>query len=135
GINVPRTLVTENVDDAIKAFKEFGKDVVIKPIFGSRGIGASRVTDADTAERIFRTLRFYHHVVYVQEFIPHGKNDIRAFVIGDRVIASMYRISSGWKKNISQGAVPVKAYLNEEMEKIAVKACKAVGCEIMIKCL
>ncbi|MEM3506172.1 MAG: RimK family alpha-L-glutamate ligase [Candidatus Bathyarchaeia archaeon] len=130
GINVPRTLVTENVDEAIKAFKEFGGDIVIKPIFGSRGIGATRVTDIDVAERIFRTLRFYHHVLYIQEFLPHGKADIRAFVIGDRVVASMYRVSNNWKTNISQGAIPVKAHLSEEIEKTAVKACKAISCEI-----
>jgi len=130
GITVPKTIVTENVKDAIKAFKELGEDVVIKPVFGSRGIGSTRITDADVAERVFRTLHFYHHVLYVQEFIPHGEMDIRAFVIGDKVIASMYRVSKSWKTNISQGAIPLKACLNEEVENIAIKACKVIGCEI-----
>ena len=130
GIRVPRTVVTESPKRALNAFKELGEDVVVKPIFGSRGLGVTRVSDTEVARRIFRSLAFVHNVLYIQEFVPHGTRDIRAFVIGDRVVAAMYRISEGWRTNISQGAKAVGFKPDAELEKLAVKASRTLGCEV-----
>jgi RimK family alpha-L-glutamate ligase len=130
GLPVPRTIVTESSTRALKAFQELGGDVVIKPIFGSRGIGSTRVSDYDVAERIFRALSFHHEVIYIQEYIEHGFSDIRAFVLGDRVLASMRRVADRWKTNVSQGARPEPIRLDEGLEELAVRASKAVGCMI-----
>ncbi len=130
GLPVPKTIVAEDPKKALKAFHELGGDVVVKPIFGSRGVGITRVSDAEVAYRIFRSLAFVHHVLYVQEFIPHGTRDIRAFVIGDRVVAAMHRIAEGWKTNVSQGAKSVSTQLSPELEELAVKAASIVGCEV-----
>ena len=130
GVKVPETVVTEDPKKALDAFNRLGGDVVIKPIFGSRGIGVTRVTDAEVARRIFRSLSFYHYVLYVQKFIPHGNRDIRAFVIGNRVVASMYRIAENWKTNVSQGAKTLAFKPNTEVTNIAVKASKIIGCDI-----
>lgn len=130
GIPVPKTIVTENSEEALKAFYELKEDIVIKPLFGSRGIGITRVTDPEIAIRIFRTLQFMNNVLYIQEFIPHGKRDIRAFVIGDKVIASMYREAENWKTNVAQGARPKPMKPSEELEELVLKAAKIVGCEI-----
>ena len=102
GVPVPRTLATESVNEAIKAFNELGGDIVVKPVFGSRGQGATRVNDVDIADTIFKAITFHHGVIYMQEFVPHGHSDIRAFVIGDRVVSSMRRVAEGWKTNYSQ---------------------------------
>ncbi len=130
GIAVPRTIVCEDPRQALEAFDELGSDVVIKPIFGSRGLGITRVTDREVASRIFRSLAFLHNVLYLQEFIAHGTQDIRAFVVGDRVAASMYRVAKGWKTNVSQGATAIPLSPSEEVRELAVKAAKALGCEI-----
>ena len=130
GIPVPKTIVTESVPEAMRAFREFGGEAVVKPVFGSRGIGAARISDADVAERVFRTLRFHRHVLYVQEFVAHGKSDMRLFIIGGKVVASMYRVSKSWKTNVSQGASSVRADLSTETEKLAIDAAKAIGCDI-----
>jgi RimK family alpha-L-glutamate ligase len=130
GVPVPRTLATESVNEALKAFSELGGDVVVKPIFGSRGQGATRVVDADIADTIFKAITFHHGVIYMQEFVPHGYSDIRAFVIGERVIASMRRVAKGWKTNYSQGAKPAPAKISQEFEDLAIKSAKAVGCKI-----
>jgi len=130
GIPVPRTASTENVDEALKAFKELGEDVVVKPIFGSRGTGSTRVRDAEIAHTIFGAIAFAHGVIYVQEFIPHGFSDIRAFVVGDRVIAAMKRVAHGWKTNYSRGARPVSIELEQALEEIAVKSAKLIQCKI-----
>jgi len=130
GLPVPRTAVTESHEEALKAFYELGEDVVIKPVFGSRGIGSTRISDPDVATRVFRAVSFYHGVIYLQEFVPHGFSDIRAFVVGDRVIAAMHRVAETWKTNVSLGARPVPIKLGEESENLAVKAAKAIGCRV-----
>jgi len=130
GLPVPQTVVTESLEEALKGFYDLGEDVVIKPLFGSRGIGSTRVTDPDVAERLFRAIIFYHGVLYLQEFIPHGDSDVRAFVVGDRVVAAMHRIGADWKTNVSLGAKPVALNLTEELEKLAVEATKLLDCKI-----
>ncbi|MCS7124460.1 MAG: RimK family alpha-L-glutamate ligase [Candidatus Bathyarchaeota archaeon] len=130
GIPVPRTAVTEDADEALKAFHELGGDVVVKPIFGSRGVGSTRLTDPEVASTVFRAITFYHGVIYLQEFVPHGCSDIRAFVIGDRVAAAMRRVATSWKTNYSQGARPEPLKLDGELEELAVKSAQLIKCKI-----
>ncbi|NLF87196.1 RimK family alpha-L-glutamate ligase [Candidatus Bathyarchaeota archaeon] len=130
GVPVPRTLATESVNEALKYFEELGGDVVVKPIFGSRGQGATRINDVDVADTIFKAITFHHGVIYMQEFVEHGFSDIRAFVLGDQVIASMRRVATGWKTNYSRGARPAPEEISEENKELAVKASKAVGCKV-----
>lgn len=130
GLPVPQTIATESPEEALKALQLLGGDVVMKPLFGSRGIGSTRVSNPDVAERLFRAITFYHGVLYLQKFIPHGISDVRAFVVGDKVVASMHRVASGWKTNVSLGAKPVALVLNEELERLAVEAADVVGCKV-----
>jgi len=130
GISVPHTAVTENVDEALKAFNELAGDVIVKPLFGSRGIGSTRVKDLEIASTVFRAITFYHGVIYLQEFVHHGSSDIRAFVVGGRVVAAMRRIANSWKTNYSQGARPLPIELDKTLEDMAVKSAKAIECKI-----
>jgi RimK family alpha-L-glutamate ligase len=130
GIPVPSTVVTENVDEALKAFNVLGRDIVIKPIFGSRGMGSTRINDPEIASTIFKAVTFYHGVIYIQEYVPHGSSDIRAFVIGDRIVAAMRRVANSWKTNYSQGARPIAIKLEKEIEKLAIESAKCIECKI-----
>jgi len=130
GVPVPRTAATESTNEALKAFAELGGDVIVKPIFGSRGMGATRVVDSEIASTVFKAITFHHGVIYLQEFVPHGHSDIRAFVIGGRVAAAMRRVAESWKTNYSQGARPAPVKLDPTLEELAVKSAKAVGCKI-----
>jgi RimK family alpha-L-glutamate ligase len=130
GVPVPRTAVTESVDEALEAFNELGGDIVVKPIFGSRGIGSTRVKDSEIASTIFRAITFYHGVIYIQEFVHHGFSDIRAFVVGDRVVAAMRRVADSWKTNYSQGARPEQIRLDKTMDDMAVKSARLIECKI-----
>jgi RimK family alpha-L-glutamate ligase len=129
-VPVPRTVATESVNEALRAFAELGGDVVVKPIFGSRGMGATRIVDSEIASTVFKAITFHHGVIYLQEFVPHGHSDIRAFVIDGHVVAAMRRVAESWKTNYSQGARPVPTTLSTEFENLAVKAAKAVSCKI-----
>jgi ribosomal protein S6--L-glutamate ligase/tetrahydromethanopterin:alpha-L-glutamate ligase len=130
GLPVPRTAVTENAEEALEAFHELGGDVIVKPLFGSRGAGSTRISDLEIARRVFRSISFYQGVLYLQEFIPHGSSDVRAFVIDDRVFASMRRVADTWKTNVSLGAKPVPCKLDEELENLAIKSAGTIGCKV-----
>lgn len=128
GILTPRTLVTEDFEEAMRAFEEL-RDVVVKPLFGSEGKGMVRVSEADTAYRVFRALELNRFVFYLQEYIPHGREDIRAFVVGDRVVAAMRRRGAGWKTNFSQGAQVEPLALSAALQELSVQVARVVGTE------
>jgi len=130
GVPVPRTAATESMSEALKAFAELGGDVVVKPIFGSRGMGATRIVDQEIASTVFKAITFHHGVIYLQEFVPHGHSDVRAFVIGGHVVAAMRRVAESWKTNYSQGARPAPTTLDSALEELAVKSTTAVGCKV-----
>ena len=129
GLPTPRTVVTERFDEAMVAFHELGGDVVVKPLFGSEGRGMVRVCDEDIAYRVFRALELGRYVYYLQEFIPHSNEDIRAFVIGDRVVAAMVRRSDSWKTNVAQGAEAESLALSAELEEMSLRAARALDAD------
>jgi RimK family alpha-L-glutamate ligase len=125
GIATPRTLATEDFEAALEACREMG-DVAIKPLFGSEGKGMVRISDPDTAYRVLRAWELNKYIYYVQEYIPHHQQDIRAFVIGNRVVAAMLRRGKGWRSNFSQGAEIEAVELSAEMESLAIKAARLI---------
>lgn len=129
GIKTPKTIVSESFSDAMKGYNELGGDIVVKPLFGSLGMGITRVSSEDIAYRVFRALEMTKSVYYLQEFIPHGGADIRVFVIGGEVVASMKRVSENWKTNISSGGKAVKYEPSEEVKEICLKASEKLGLE------
>ena len=126
GIPTPRTLVTEDFDSALAFCREM-RDVILKPIFGSEGKGMVRVSDEETAYRVLRAWELNRYIYYIQEYLPHFQEDIRAFVIGDRVVAAMRRRGLGWKTNFAQGAQVEPVVLSGEMETLALKATHLIG--------
>ena len=129
GILTPRTVVTEVFSEAMRAFEELGGDVVVKPLFGSLGLGMTRITDIDVAYRVFRALEMAQSVYYLQEFIPHSGEDIRAFTVGGEVVASMLRKAESWKTNISAGGTAEPFELDDELAEVSIKAAEAIGLE------
>ena len=127
GIKTPRTIVTERFEEAMDAYRDLGGDVVVKPIFGSLGAGMTRVVDEDVAYRVFRALEAIGSVFYVQEYIPHRNEDVRAFVVGGRVVASMLRKAGKWKTNIAGGGKATPYKPSELFVNLALKAAKTVG--------
>ena len=121
GIPTPRTLVTEDFPAALAACIEM-KDVILKPLFGSEGKGMVRISDEETAYRVLRAWELNRYIYYIQEYVPHFQKDIRAFVVGDRVVAAMLRTGTGWKTNFSKGAKVEPVALSAEMEDLALRA-------------
>ena len=129
-IPTPKTIVCEDPNEALASFEELGKDVILKPLFGSKGIGMSRLNDRGFAENVIYKLSHLNEIFYLQEFIEHNNRDIRVLVIDDKAIAGMYRVSDNWKTNIHAGARVEPIELTSELKSLAIKAAKAVKTEI-----
>lgn len=129
GVPTPRTIACEGAEGALEAFVELGGDVIVKPLFGSRGLGMVRVQDPDLAYRVFHALEWERAVYYLQEALSHGGRDVRAFVLGDRVVAAMERIAGGWRTNVARGARVRPLELSPEQEQLCVQAARAVGAD------
>ncbi len=118
-------------ESALKAIGELGYPVVLKPAIGSWGRLISKLNDRDAAEAVLEhkeVLGSYHHsIFYVQEYIKKPKRDIRAFVVGDRCIAAIYRTSEHWITNTARGAAASNCPVTDELNEICVRASNAVG--------
>jgi RimK family alpha-L-glutamate ligase len=125
GVATPRTVVTEQADAALAAFRDFG-DALVKPLLGSGGRGIFRISDDDHAWRAFRALEQQRAVIYLQEFVPHGASDLRLFVVGGEVIAAARREGDGWKSNVAAGAVAAAHRPDARQTALAVEAAAAV---------
>jgi len=128
GLPTPETVVCEEVATAMAAVRRMG-DVVIKPIFGSMGHGLVRITDPELAFRVLRPLEQTRAVFYVQRTIEHDGRDIRAFVVGDRVIGAIERRAPGgdWRTNVSRGGQAHAIELCDAYRELALQAARAVG--------
>src|SRR4051794_15341825 len=129
GIPTPRTVACERAEDALAAFAELGGDVIVKPLFGSMGMGMARVENADVAQRVFRALELERAVYYLQETVEHGGRDVRAFVVGDRVVAAISRVGDGWRANLARGARAEGVRLKPAQEELCLRAAAAVGAD------
>jgi RimK family alpha-L-glutamate ligase len=128
GLPTPRTAVAERMDDAMTAFRAL-RDVIVKPLFGSGGYGMVRVSDEEIAYRVFRALELERAVYYLQEAMPHEGRDLRAFVVGDRVVAAAWRCAEGWRTNVAQGARVERASLPADWRDLSIRAARAVTAE------
>jgi RimK family alpha-L-glutamate ligase len=129
GLPTPRTIACERVEDALEGFEALGGDVIVKPLFGSMGAGMTRVDDADVAYRVFHALALERAVYYLQETLPHDGRDVRAFVVGGRVLAAIERVGAGWRANLARGATAHATELSAEQERLCVDAAEALGAD------
>jgi len=128
GLPTPETIVCETTDEAFAAFRALG-DVIVKPLFGSMGLGMVRVSDEEMAYRVFRAIEQIRGVYYLQRTIDHEGRDIRAFVVGGRVLGAIERSSDGWRTNLARGGTARPVRLSDEWAGLAVRAAAAVGAE------
>jgi ribosomal protein S6--L-glutamate ligase len=126
---VPPTWVGESAAEALKAFDALGRDVVIKPLFGSEGRGLCRVTDREVARRVAFTLERLGAVLYVQKYIPHQGHDYRLFVLDNRVVAAMrrYAPTDEWRTNVAVGGRAEAFRPEPALTDLALRSASAVG--------
>ena len=119
GIPSPKTFVAYSANSAIEACEALGYPAVLKPVTGSWGRLLAKVNGPDQARAIIAQKAehgsFHHEIFYVQEFIEKPGRDIRAYVIGDEIVAASYRTSDHWITNAAKGAVSVPCEVTPEI--------------------
>jgi len=127
----PHTRIAFTPDSAMQAIEDVSYPAVMKPVIGSWGRLLARVHNRDSAEAIIehrQTLGdFNHHTYYVQEYVDKPGRDIRAFVVGDRTIAAIYRSSNHWITNTARGGQATNCPVTDELNDICVRAAQSVG--------
>ena len=125
-IGIAPTAFVRNQKDVLHAIQEMGgAPVVIKLLSGTQGIGVILAESNKVAEAIIETLSSVKQNVLVQKFVSESKGrDIRAFVVGDRVVAAMRRTAAGqeFRSNVHRGGQTEAVELDPEYERTAVKA-------------
>ena len=132
GVPTPKTMLSFSVVGSLKALDDLGYPAVIKPTIGSWGRLVALVNDRNAAEAVLedREQMFpLYQVYYLQEKVDRPPRDIRAFVIGEQVVAAIYRVSEGgaWRTNTSRGGKALNCPITSELEAICLKAAKAIG--------
>lgn len=110
-----------------------GAPIIVKLVEGTEGVGVFLANDAKEAIYLLRTFKQLSTPLIVQKFIEESSgSDIRAFVVGGKVIAAMERVSNDgdFRANIALGGQSKSITLSPEEEKVALDAAKAIGINI-----
>ena len=132
GVPTPKTRLALTPSAAMRSIRKMKKPVIIKLISGSHGKGVMKISSNDEAESVIDALWALGEMLYFQEFVEACGKDIRAFVVGDEVVAAMERSARNgcFRSNISRGGRGQKIELDPKLEKLALKAAKVVGAEV-----
>lgn len=133
-IGIPHTTFVRDRADVLPAIERLGgAPVVIKILEGTQGVGVILAETTKVAEGIIETLQNAKQNVLVQKFVRESKGkDIRAFVIGDTVVAAMRRVAQGdeFRSNVHRGGVAERIQLPAEYEETAVRAAQIMGLRV-----
>jgi ribosomal protein S6--L-glutamate ligase len=137
GVGIPKTIFSRNstdIDDLIE--KIGGTPIIIKLARGTHGNGVVLAETKKAAKSVLQAFYLTNEDgtnVLLQEFVKESAGtDIRALVVGNRVIASMKRqsLDDDFRSNLHKGGEGTKIKLTDEETKMAIKAAKAMGLSI-----
>lgn len=133
-VSIPATTFVRDRADVLPAIERVGgAPVVIKLLEGTQGIGVILAPDTKVAEAVIETLQSARQNVLIQRFVAESKGrDIRALVIGDRVVAAMRRVAKGdeFRSNVHRGGTVEPVELDPEFQRVAVQAAQIMGLRV-----
>ncbi len=134
GIGIPHTSFAHSPDDIKGLIREVGgTPLVIKLLEGTQGIGVVLAETRKAAESVIQAFMGMSANILVQEYIAEaGGADIRAFVVGDRVIAAMRRQApeGEFRSNLHRGGTAEVVRLTPQERQTAITAAKAMGLNV-----
>lgn len=137
GVGIPKTVFSRNSADIDSLIEKLGDmPVIIKLARGTHGNGVVLAETRKAAKSVLQALYLHNEDgtnVLLQEFVKESAGtDIRAFVVGGRVVASMKRqsLDDDFRSNLHKGGEGKKIKLTEEENKMALKAAKAMGLNV-----
>lgn len=133
-IGIPQTTFVRDKKDVLPAIERVGgAPVVIKLIEGTQGIGVILANSLNTAAGIIELLQSQKQSVLIQKFVKESKGrDIRAFVVGDRVVGAMRRVAQGqeFRSNVHRGGITEPVILDDLYKETAVRASQILGLRV-----
>ncbi len=133
-IGIPRTTFVRDKKDVLPAIERVGgAPVVIKLIEGTQGIGVLLADTVKQAESIIELLQSQKQNVLIQKFVAESKGkDIRAFVVGDQVVAAMRRVAQGqeFRSNVHRGGIAERVELDDQYKETAVRCAQILGLRV-----
>ncbi len=133
-IGMPPTTFVRDRKDVLPAIERIGgAPVIIKLLEGTQGVGVILAETVKVAEAIIETLQSARQNVLVQKFVAESKGrDIRAFVVGDQIVAAMRRTAQGheFRSNVHRGGKTESVLLDESYCNTAVRAAQIMGLRI-----
>lgn len=136
GIDTPRTFVSRNTTDIDALLDHIGVPMIIKLATGTHGNGVVLADTKKAAKSALQAFYLYNEDgtnILLQEYIKESAGiDIRAFVVGSKVVASMKRqsLDDDFRSNLHKGGEGTAVKLTDEERKIAVRAAKAMGLHV-----
>ncbi|MFT5042353.1 MAG: ribosomal protein S6--L-glutamate ligase [Hyphomicrobiaceae bacterium] len=134
-IDIPKTLFVRHTSEILPAIKRLGgPPVVVKLLEGTQGIGVILADSTKVAEAIIETLSGPAKMsVLLQQFVKESRGvDIRAFVVGNRVVAAMRRSAQGdeFRSNVHRGGSAEIVELDEVYTRTAIHAAQIMGLRV-----
>lgn len=133
-IGIPQTTFVREKKDVLPAIERVGgAPVIIKLLEGTQGIGVLLAETVKSAEAIIELLQSQKQSVLIQKFVAESKGrDIRAFVVGDQVVAAMRRVAQGqeFRSNVHRGGVTEPIVLDESYCETAIRAAQILGLRV-----
>ena len=133
-VGIPRTTFVRDKKDVLPAIERVGgAPVIIKLIEGTQGIGVLLAESVKAAESIIELLQSQKQNVLIQKFVAESKGrDVRAFVVGDQVVAAMRRVAQGqeFRSNVHRGGVAEPVDLDEAYRETAVRCTQIMGLRV-----
>lgn len=133
-IGIPRTTFVRDRADVLPAIQRVGgAPVIIKLIEGTQGIGVLLAESVKQAESIIELLQSQKQNVLIQKFVAESKGkDVRAFVVGDRVVAAMRRVAQGqeFRSNVHRGGIAEAIQLSDKYAETAVRCAQILGLRV-----
>lgn len=133
-VAIPATTFVRDRNDVLPAIERVGgAPVVIKLLEGTQGIGVILAPDTRVAEAVIETLQSTRQNVLIQRFVAESRGrDVRALVVGDRVVAAMRRVAKGdeFRSNVHRGGTVEPIDLDEAYHETAVRAAQIMGLRV-----
>ncbi|NDF12486.1 MAG: 30S ribosomal protein S6--L-glutamate ligase [Proteobacteria bacterium] len=110
-----------------------GAPLIVKLLEGTQGVGVMLAETRQSAASLINAFKGIDANILVQEFIKEAKGtDIRCFVVGDKVVATMKRVAKEgeFRSNFHLGATVMPVDITDEERKMAIQACKAMGLNV-----
>lgn len=133
-IGIPQTTFVRNKSDVLPAIQRVGgAPVIIKLLEGTQGVGVILADSVKIAEAIIETLHSTRQNVLVQKFVSESRGrDVRALVVGDRVVAAMRRVAQGqeFRSNVHRGGKTEPIVLEDSYKDAAVRSAQIMGLRV-----